>query len=175
VTRGAIIDGNNLLFAVKARAPVKPPGREGLVRRIEQWARNRPDHVIVAFDGAAPKGGLRDQLSPARLEVRFSAPQTADDLIVGLIHTCPDPGSVEVISDDKAILYEARLRGCRTRGAAEFVDLLFQPQRTRPIHPPKEPAKPENLSADEQAFWRREFNVSDDDERPPDDLDAMRY
>ena len=117
---------------------------------------------MVAFDGAAPTGGLRDQLTPARLDVRFSAPRTADDLIVDLIHQLPDPGSVEVISDDKAILYEARIRGCRTCGAAEFVAILFPSREAKPTPPPEESTKPEPLSAEEQQFWRREFDVADE-------------
>lgn len=174
VKKSVLIDGNNLLFAIGAHAPVKALGREGLVRRIEHWAGANQERVIVVFDGFPPTRGIRGQLHSAKLDVRFSAARTADDVIADLIHQCSDPSSVRVVSDDKAILYEARLRACRTCTAAEFVDELFPSNRPNPAAPSPTSDKPESLTPDERDYWRREFNV-DEGGPDPDGLDAMRY
>lgn len=176
MTRRCIIDGNNLLHTVRAYSPVPAGGREALVRRIHQWSTRDGYSTTVVFDGTPPTRGLKRQLAPQGLDVRFSAPRTADDLIVELIHAVPNPGQVLVVTDDKAILYEARLRGCASMANLTFIEKLFPPPSRSPSAPPASPSeKPTDVSPEDLAYWRREFGVPDATDEPSDGLEGMRF
>ena len=167
-----IIDGNNLLFAMRDHAPLPAVGRETLVKVVERWARQGKDTVTLVFDGAIPAGDLAKQMSSSRIKVRFSAPATADDIIVGMIHRARDPATVRVVTGDKAIRHEARIRRCRHVEAAAFVPELFPSPKVSqgPKHSPAE--KPEEVPPDEAREWLDLFDL--DEEEPFDGHDAMR-
>ena len=118
-----IIDGNNLLHAMHAHAPLPAIGRETLVKVIERWAGAREDLVTLVFDGPVPRGGLARQMSSGRIAVRFAAPATADDVIVEMIHHASQPTALVVVTGDTAIRHEARLGACRTFGRPSSCDL----------------------------------------------------
>ena len=122
-----IIDGNNLLFAIRAHGPAGEIGREAMLRVIERWAQQTQDLVTLILDGPSPAGGLGKQFSSARIHVQFSAGRTADDLIVDLIHRASDPGHLRVVTADGAIVHEARHRRCIDVPPADFVQILFPP------------------------------------------------
>lgn len=166
-----VIDGNNLLYAMRAHAPIPSVGRETMVRVVERWARQGNDDVTLVFDGAPPTGGLSKQMSSSRINVRFSAPRTADDVIVGIIQQAPLPVEVRVVTGDTAIQREARLRKCQSTDAVGFVCELFpsdnEPQRSGPT--PSE--KPHEVTDDEAREWLDLFGIDDDE--PFDGHDAM--
>ena len=167
-----IIDGNNLLFAMRDHAPLPAVGRETLVKVIERWARQGEDTVTLVFDGAVPAGDLARQMSPSRIKVRFSAPATADDIIVGMIHRARDPATIRVVTGDKAIRHEARIRRCRHLEAVAFVRELFPSPKASP-EPKRPPAeKPEEVPPDEAREWLDLFGFDDDE--PSDGHDAMQ-
>ena len=170
-----IIDGNNLWHAMIAHAPVPCVGRETLVKIIEQWARGGQDAVTLVFDGPVPRAGLAKQMSSSRIKVRFSAPETADDIIVRLTERATDPGIVRVISDDTAIGHAARMRRCRHCGSTAFVAELY-PSARRNAEPADEtlPDKPDGVSEDEAEQWLETFGLdSESDEEPFDGYNAM--
>ncbi len=142
-----IIDGNNLLYAMHAQAPMPHVGRETLVKLVERWA-GRGDHeVTLVFDGPIPPGGLARQMASDRITVRFSAPVTADDIIVDMIHQAKDPTIIRVVTSDNAIRHEAKRRRSRNTVAADFIEELF-PQDSQP-RPPGSGAAP----AGEPVCW----------------------
>ncbi len=167
-----IIDGNNLIFAMRDHAPLPAVGRETLVKVVERWARRGKDTVTLVFDGAVPAGNLARQMSSSRITVCFSAPATADDIIVGMIHRARDPATVRVVTGDKAIRHEARIRRCRHIDAVAFVHELFPPPKASkgPKGPPAE--KPEEVSPDEAQEWLDLFDLDDDE--PFDGHDTMQ-
>ena len=75
-----VIDGNTLLYAMHAHAPVPTVGRETMVKIIERWAKRHRDDVTLVFDGPKPKGGLLKQMSSPRIDVRFGAIMRAESL-----------------------------------------------------------------------------------------------
>ncbi len=156
-----IIDGNNLLHAMHAHAPLPAVGRETLVKIVERWAGQRGNQVTLAFDGPVPPEGLAKQMTSGRITVRFSAPITADDLIVAMIQRAKDPGAVRVVSSDTAIRCEARYRRCRHTGAVSFVAELFPDKRTSVPTPPTRPDKPDRLSPEEAQEWLDLFGCDD--------------
>ena len=141
MSRHIIIDGNNLLYAMHAHAPIPNVGREAMLRIIERWCVQIEDAVTLVFDGPQPQGGLARQLKSSRIHVRFSAPRTADDLIVDLIRSAPDPGRVRVVTSDGAIIHEARQARCVDTSTADFVSELF-PALPRPEASAQAPEKP---------------------------------
>src|SRR3990170_305027 len=112
MTLRVLIDGNNLLHTMREHAPIAAVGRETMVRLIGRWSRRTGTAVTLVFDGPAPKGALKKQLSPEGLSVRFSAPATADDLIVAAIHDAEDPTNLRVVTSDTAIRHAAVYRRC---------------------------------------------------------------
>ena len=170
-----IIDGNNLLHAMHAHAPVPYVARETMVKLIERWASRGSDDVTLVLDGATPRDGLAQQMTSSRIVVTFSSPQTADDVIARLVRKAPDPGRVRVVSGDTAMRYEARLRRCRHTDAVDFIDELF-PRQGRPVPEPDIPEssseKPEALGPEETDEWLEIFEIQDEDE-PFDGYDGM--
>jgi predicted RNA-binding protein with PIN domain len=167
-----IIDGNNLLYAMHAHAPIPHVGRETMVKIIERWARQGDDDVTLVFDGPVPREGLARQMTSPRINVRFSAPDTADDVIVRMIHQVANPDNVRAISSDTAILHEARRKRCRYLDAVAFIQELFPPAgRPRP-RTQGSAEKPDEVSPEEAEDWLEEFGL-DDEEEPFDGYDAM--
>lgn len=156
-----VIDGNNLLHAMREHAPLPGVGRETLVKIVERWARRGTDDVTLVFDGAAPPGGLSRQMSSPRISVRFAAPRSADDVIVAIVESCRHPDRLRVVSADSAIGYAARSRRCGHTKSPAFVGELFAGagEDRLPASPFAE--KPEALSEREREEWLREFEGPD--------------
>ena len=171
-----IIDGNNLLHAVRVLGPSRPPGREKLLRIIERWAVENSNEVALVFDGPWPPGAFAEQLRSDRIEVIFSQSRTADDCIVERLAALPNANRVLVVSDDTAIQYEARRRRCRSVSNTAFIASLFPLDST--VAPTKTPApagdKPSNISERERKEWLASFDDGDSDE-PFDGSDAMQH
>ncbi len=166
-----VIDGNNLLHALRESGAVPALGRETLVRQLERWAKTAAAKVTLVFDGAPPAGAMARQLSSRILSVRFSAPRTADDLIVEFVRRASDPAMVRVISDDGAIRHEVGLRRCQHVGTGPFIQELFSPPSPpqRSTAPP--PEKPSAPTADELEKWKQKFGSENDE--PFDGYEAM--
>lgn len=167
-----IIDGNNLLFAMYDHAPLPNVGRETLVRIIERWAQIGTRQVTLVFDGPEPRGAMSQQMQSPQLDVRFSAPHTADDIIVAMVHETKDPGRIRVVSGDKAIRAEAVSHRCVHVTSVDFVAELFPPKSQAPPHPSSRPEKPEPGGSTEQ--WLEAFGYDGSDPNSFDGLDAMR-
>ncbi len=168
-----IIDGNNLLHALREHGPIGSVGRETMVRMIERWSRQKQIDVTVVFDGPPPKGGLAQQMSPAGMTVRFSAPATADDLIVSAIQDEKHPASLRIISSDSAIRHAAGYRKCRCTNAASFIAELFPTKQPLEKLPTQTAEKPVDESPDEADRWKTTFGGKGELEEPFDGSDAM--
>lgn len=165
-----LIDGNNLLHAMHAHAPIPHVGRETLVKIVERWARGGDEAVTVVFDGPTPRGELEKQMASKRIEVRFAAPASADDVIVATIQRERDPIGLLVVSDDTAIRHEARARRCRHSGTVAFIAELFPPgAKPEGERRPQRGEKPAAISDKEKQEWLDIFDDGKDD----DPFDAM--
>ncbi len=168
-----IIDGNNLLHTLREHAPIAAVGRETMVRLIERWGRTSGCEVTLIFDGPAPQGGLHKQLSPEGLTVRFSAPKTADDLIVAMIRDEKDPTRLRVVTSDKAIRHAAGYRKCRCTDSVSFVSELFPTERDSHATQQLPDEKPAEVQPDDAEQWKQAFGGDDDE--PFDGFDAMLH
>ena len=168
-----IIDGNNLLHALREHGPIAAVGRETMVRLIERWGKSSGCAVTLIFDGPVPKGGLSQQLSPEGLTVRFSAPATADDLIVAIIRDENVPTRLRVVTSDKAIRHAAGYRKCPCTDATSFIVELFSAaNHSKPV-PEAAAEKPGEVRPEDAERWRQAFGGEDDE--PFDGFDAMLY
>ncbi len=173
MTEHVIIDGNNLLHAMHEHAPIAAVGRESMVRLIERWSRASGCNVTLVFDGPAPRGGFGKQLSPKGLTVKFSAPATADDLIVAAIAEEKEPTRLRVVTSDTAIRHAAGYRKCRCTDSVSFISELFPDQA--PDNPPRPPTpkKPTDGTPIDAEQWKTMFGGEEED--PFDGYDAMRH
>lgn len=174
-----IIDGNNLMHAMHAHAPIPNVGRETMVRVIDKWAHRRGANVTLVFDGPQPGPALRRQMAGARVAVLFSAPKTADDIIIEMVQQIHDPTGVRVVTSDTAIRYEARSRRCGHVDSERFVKELFE-KTGEPEMRPRETTdeksvdeKPQASTPDERRFWSETFGADDNDQF--DGHDAMLH
>lgn len=172
-----IIDGNNLLHAMHAHAPLPAVGREKLVRLTTEWASRSRRQATLVFDGPIPREGLAEQMTSGPIAVRFSGPQTADDVIVEMIHGTKNPAKVRIVSSDTAIRREARYRRCRHTDSADFVAELCAAGTKRkeasrqPRRNPDE--KPDEVAPEERGEWLKAFGYEDVDDESYDGQDAM--
>lgn len=147
-----VIDGNNLLFAMHDEAPIPNVGRETMLRIIERFAMAGNESICVVFDGRPPLGGMGGQFHSSRVDVRFGAPKTADDVIVDMIQRSNDPARLHVVTADGAIAHEARARRCPVIAPVDFIRAIFpQPERGANASPPasEKPTLPDRSEVDE--------------------------
>jgi predicted RNA-binding protein with PIN domain len=89
-----------------------------LVERLERWAEGSGDEVTVVFE-RAPK----PRITSASIEI-VSAPHptrnAADDEIVRLLESDPDPGEVSVVTSDKALVERVRELGAAVEPASSL-------------------------------------------------------
>lgn len=176
MTQHILIDGNNLLYAMHAHAPMPSIGRETMVKVIDRWARKGDAQVTLVFDGPEPPGGLAKQMASNRIKVQFSSPQTADDIIVDMIKRVKNPTSIRVITSDTAIRHEAKHRRCLHTPSVDFVHEIFAPDQTpkQPLQSQEE--KPQQLSDEEKKEWLDIFDDGLDDtdeDKPFDGYESM--
>ena len=158
---------------MREHAPIAAVGRETMVRLIERWSRGSGSSVTLVFDGPAPRGGFGKQLSPDALTVRFSAPATADDLIVAAIGEEKEPTRLRVVTSDTAIRHAAGYRKCRCTDAPSFIKELFPdpgPSMSSRVVPQE---KPTDVAPKEAEWWKETFGGSGDE--PFDGFDAMLH
>ncbi len=171
--RLVLIDGNNLMHSMHVHAPIPHVGQETLVKIVERWARDGNDAVTIVFDGRPARRELERQLASKRIEVRFSAPATADDVIIAMIQRERDPAALAVVTDDTAIRHEARRRGCDHLNTIPFIAELFpSAPRSERSQPANIADKPEAVSNEEKKHWVDVFDDGIDDE-PFEGSDAM--
>ncbi len=116
-----IVDGNNVMGA-------RPDGwwrdRSGaaarLARQVDAFARAGGEPVALFFDGLARDLGLPGDTP---LETAFapqSGPDAADHAIAERVEDDDDPGSIRVVTSDRALAARVRAAGADTEGAGRF-------------------------------------------------------
>jgi len=166
-----LIDGNNLLHAVRSHGPAGAIGRETLCRLLGRWAGAHLLSVTVIFDGPAPRGDLARQMQVPGLEVHFSGPRSADTVIEEEVGQASAPGSITVVTTDRAIQHAARYRRARCIDSEAFIAQLYASPDDTPTETAGSPEKPADISAAETRQWLREFGG--DPEAPFDDADEI--
>lgn len=121
-----LIDGTNLLYRM-SRSPGAAP-QATLIGRLRAVV-PAPVAIELIFDGP-PEPGIRGERIAAGTSVRYGGPRTADAVILALIEDVrmvdsPDgTAALLVITDDRDLKYESRMRGARTAGSAWLLGRL---------------------------------------------------
>ncbi len=115
-----IVDGDNILRALRLLRGVHLEEAERFLQRLEMAAVSRDWQVTVVFDG--PERFLSREAGP--LVVRYARGKTADTLIERLVYEASDRSQAVVVTQDRA---EANLvlgLGARVWDAARLLEEL---------------------------------------------------
>ncbi|BBY16643.1 NYN domain-containing protein [Mycolicibacterium litorale] len=108
-----IVDGMNVIGS-------RPDGwwrdRRGamgrLVVALEEWARTESAEVTVVFEKPLSPPLTSDTVTVTNAPA--SAPNSADDEIVRLVHAADDPGEIRVATSDRTLIERVRAAGAST-------------------------------------------------------------
>jgi predicted RNA-binding protein with PIN domain len=136
-----LVDGTNLLHAMRRGAPAAPAAT--LIGRL-RGVIEMPIRIEILFDGP-PDRGLRDARIASGVSVRYSGRLSADAVLVRLVFEAEDPGTILVVTDDNDLRHEITRRGGRTASAMWLIGRmergrLQSPSIGRPGPPPQQPA-----------------------------------
>ena len=149
-------------------------GRGGLCRLLGRFASSGstglkpvpPKKVRVVFDGTPPYGPLAQQIRDDRIDVKYSAGRTADDVIIECIAADSAPRRLTLVSTDHEIRDAGRSRKCKLETSENFaktlVRILEESPKTRPSEPPE---KRVGLTPEQTRAWLKELNLEENDEK----------
>ena len=159
-----LIDGNNLLHAVRAiEDPELLFGKLMLGHRLAEWASRAGEHVRVVYDGAAPPTEIAQQYEHANVAVTFSgAGVTADTVLIQILEA--DSAARKLLA---GLLGSARLRaplnadaqGRCVRATSWRCSNATWQDRTAPNPEPEE--KRRGLDREATEAWLREFGLDE--------------
>ncbi len=158
-----LIDGNNLLHAVRAiEDPERLFGRFMLNDALGRWVHCTGNRVHVVYDGPAPTEDLAQQLGHADIQMTFSGSGvTADAVLRTLLENDSAARNLLVVSSDHEVMRSARRRRARAIRSNEFWDTLQRDlaRRTTKTLEPEE--KKHGLEPDATEHWLREFGLDE--------------
>jgi len=115
-----LIDGNNLLGHVFPGTSRDRESRLGLVGRLLAFQRLTRRRIILVFDGP-PDEDLEGRKLGPKFEVIFAPPgEKADDVIQDRLTGPFDRRAFTVVSSDRELREQARLRGATVMKSEEF-------------------------------------------------------
>jgi predicted RNA-binding protein with PIN domain len=126
-----LVDGHNLIGQMTGVRLDDPDDEEQLLTRLRAYRARTGKPVVVYFDaGMAYRAPGRG--SSGGINVRWAGTgQHADDLITRDVSRHPNPRELTVVTSDRALQSQARVRGARIVDSATFAAELNQPARAR--------------------------------------------
>mgnify|MGYP001301317089 CR=1 FL=1 len=150
-----LIDGHNLIGQMRDLRLDDPDDEARLVEQLNRYMLRHNRRCTVVFDRGLP-GGRAVELSTSRVEVVFAHGGTnADRIILERVGAARDARRWQIVSDDRAIVDEARRRGMQVLSAREFAARLGAARA--PGNADDEDPNP-HISPDDVAYWQREFS-----------------
>jgi hypothetical protein len=171
-----LIDTYNVLHVVGVLPPdiagIDTEGLIGLLRR----SRYRTTRTILVCDGRPAEGTPQGHFGP--VHVRYSAPHSADDVIIRLIERSSAPKRLIVVSSDRMILRAGRRRRCALLTSGAFLAQLGEDHVVRSMargsgRTPPDPAALVDELAEAPAF-QPSGGAKNRRGLPPDLLDEAR-
>ncbi len=160
-----IIDGYNFIFKIPrlekaADTASLEKAREELLSLLSRYKLISGQDFTVVFDGRGQKEeipGPTEQLVQG-IKVIFSKATTADEDIISLMQTFPNPKEITVVTSDNTILRAATKYGCPTSPPEEFYKKITRTLKKEKFAPGKEPsAKYQGLMEHEVQYWLKYF------------------
>jgi len=140
-----LLDGNNLVGAVRRTGRPSEADRSALIAEIAERLRHTRASAILFFDGPA---GTRAS-SLGRLSVRVPSSGSADDAIVREVERAPAARETVVVTADRELARRVRDAGGRVLPPGEFLERFG---KTRTASPSKGEAGPVDVED-----WMRYF------------------
>jgi len=153
-----IIDGHNLLHAIKKGEDAQTISETQLCRVISRYLKLTGEKGEIIFDGTGPadKSGF-DNIS--NLEVLFSGRNSDTDTVIeDKIRADTAPKRLAIVSSDRRLRKAAQVRkATAVKSEVFWAGLEKQLSRKRPAEEPA--AKREGLSESETRQWLKFFNL----------------
>jgi predicted RNA-binding protein with PIN domain len=153
-----LIDGHNLLHAVKAMTEGETFDEAQLCGLISGYLRQTKQRGEIIFDGRGPldKSGLA---GTDNLEILFSgSSDDADSIIEDRIRASTAPKHLTVISNDHRLIKAAEARKAVVITADDFWEKIVK-QLSRRRHPPEPQGKRQGITEGETDFWLKFFKL----------------
>jgi len=145
-------DGNNLIGQPARRSQKDPQTRTEFLALLSGLATSRGGRFLVFFDGDDPDR----RMPPRGIQVRYSAPLSADEAILRRLCETPNPSEVIVVSNDSELRSRCRNIGAGTATWEQFTE------RARPRakwHENRPQTREEKVKVEE---WMDYFGYAED-------------
>ena len=121
-----LIDGNNLIGAIKELDTRDKTAREKLTQMLMQYNKVKRNKIKVVYDGPPPDGLLAEtHFGP--VSVRYAGPDyDADTVIKQLVDRSKSPESIIVVSNDKQVYSYCKWAGSKAMRVNQFYDDLIK-------------------------------------------------
>lgn len=152
------IDGYNLLFRiVKASDEDLQKQREQIIDDLGRKINHLNIDATIVFDSYYQKG-MRERSFKHNVEILFTDEgETADECILDELRTKRNPRLETVVTSDKKLAWQSRLKGAHTLSVEDFLSCLNQRWRKK-IQPSKiEKKEPEPIIIPEKKETVEEF------------------
>jgi predicted RNA-binding protein with PIN domain len=143
-------DGNNLIGKSAAELKSDFSLRRAFLQQLAAFHRQRGGHFLVFFDGDDPDRAV----PPQGVQVRYSAPESTDDVMLRRLRDSRRPAEIIVVTNDR----ELRTR-CRNAGAKVMIWDEFMSAMKRPAPARASAEKSEAVDVDD---WMRYFGLDKD-------------
>jgi predicted RNA-binding protein with PIN domain len=153
-----LIDGHNLLHAVKAMTEGETFDEAQLCTFINGYLRQTKQRGEIIFDGRGPldKSGLA---GTDNLEILFSgSSDDADSIIEDRIEASTAPKWLTVVSNDHRLIKAAEARKAAVITADDFWEKIVK-QLSRKRRPPEPQGKRQGITEGETDFWLKFFKL----------------
>ena len=161
-----LIDGHNLIGAMKDIRLSDPNDEMKLVNKLRSFAARKGKRLTVVFDGGLPGG--KSIASNDKVRVIFAAYEhsSADKIIAAWIKRLRDPLGWTLVTSDQELLGLAKSYRVRAIRSAAFADILS--------HLPNPPDLGEWIypitSPSETAYWEERMTAQARSAPPPSDI-----
>jgi|WetSurMetagenome_2_1015567.scaffolds.fasta_scaffold18286_3 hypothetical protein len=112
------LDGNNLIGQPTRKAQKDPQTRAEFLLLLSDLASSRGGRFMVFFDGDDPDR----RMPPRGVQVRYSAPLSADEAILRRLRELQTPAEVIVVSNDGDLRVRCQNAGAKTLTWGEFTE-----------------------------------------------------
>lgn len=163
-----IIDGYNVVFGVPELEQVLEKenmemARETLLEVLSRHKGTSRQEFTVVFDGRVEEG---ERFGPSQKEVRggvnvlFSKGVSADEDIINIINSSPNPKNMCIVTSDNGIIKAAKTSGCRVSKPVEFYKKIAPPSKKKSKPSRAEPkVKYQGPTENEVDYWLKLFKT----------------
>jgi hypothetical protein len=142
-------DGNNLIGQSAAAAKADMRTRRAFLSTLSSFHKSGGGRFLVYFDGDDPNPST----APPGVAVRYSAPASADALILRRLQEIRHPSEVTIVTNDRELMFRCRNAGAVAQDWRQFITRM----QSRPMPQPRTPGDSQERVDVED--WMRYFGL----------------